>query len=125
MNRTEENLVIAGIEIPNGGTCLGTKVKQSNGKYLSGITSITMHADVDTRAWGLTLELMPEFMDQEVIQVVLESCKVAKRLKANDRKQEIEKQVKALMAEHAYLGKYDETTNTQAETTDTESTKAE
>ena len=122
MNNNEEKLKIVGIEIPDGGACLGTKVKLSNGRYLTGIRSLTLHADVDRPLWGLTIEVMPDFIEQETIDAVLESCKVSKSLKAIDRKEEILKQVEMLKVEYSFLSKYDETTNTQAETAGTENT---
>ena len=96
-------LKIVGLEIPNGGVCLGSKVKLSNGEYLSGISSITLHADTDTKLWQLTLKTIPDFVDQKVIEALLVDVKTVERENAEQRKENILKQVELLQAEYSLL----------------------
>ena len=74
-----EILKVVTIEVPKGGKCQGTKVKLSNGQYLTGIKSITLRGDTESPLWSLSLEVMPDFVDQQILQ-----------------------------AEYAHLSKYDE-----------------
>lgn len=117
MNKIDEILSVVGIEVPKGGLCMGTKVKLSNGQYLTGIQSITLHADTDSERWSLSLKLDPKFVDQQTIEAVLANVKVVKSQQALQRKEAIRKQVELLQAEYVYLGKYDETTTTSTKTT--------
>ena len=110
MNNKDEILKVVGIEVPNGGVCQGTKVKLSNGQYLTGIQSITLHGDTNSKLWSLSLEMRPDFVDQQTIEAVLANIKLVKSEQASQRKEAIRKQVELLQAEYAYLGKYAETT---------------
>ena len=117
MNNSDEILSVVGIEVPKGGSCMGTKVKLSNGQYLTGIQSITLHADTDSERWSLSLKLDPKFVDQQTIEAVLANVKAVKSQQALQRKEAIRKQVELLQAEYVYLGKYDEITETSTQTT--------
>lgn len=110
MNNKDEILKVVGIEVPNGGVCQGTKVKLSNGQYLTGIQSITLRGDTDSKLWSLSLEMHPDFVDQQTIEAVLANIKLVKSEQASQRKEAIRKQVELLQAEYAYLSKYVETT---------------
>jgi len=116
MSNKDEILKVVGIEVPNGGVCQGTKVKLSNGQYLTGIHSITLRGDTDSKLWSLSLEMTPDFVDQQIIEAVLANVKVVKSEQASHRKEAIRKQVELLQAEYAYLGKYDETPATSTQT---------
>ena len=110
MNNKDEILKVVGIEVPNGGVCQGTKVKLSNGQYLTGIQSITLRGDTDSKLWSLSLEMRPDFVDQQTIEAVLANIKLVKSEQASQRKEAIRKQVELLQVEYAYLGKYAGTT---------------
>lgn len=110
MSNKDEILKVVGIEVPNGGVCQGTKVKLSNGQYLTGIHSITLRGDTDSKLWSLSLEMRPDFVDQQMIEAVLANVKVVKCEQALQRKEAVRKQVELLQAEYVYLGKYDGTT---------------
>lgn len=116
MNNSDEILSVVGIEVPKGGSCMGTKVKLSNGQYLTGIQSITLHADTDSERWSLSLKLDPKFVDQQTIEAVLANINAVKSQQALQRKEAIRKQVELLQAEYVYLGKYDEITETSTQT---------
>ena len=58
--------------------------------------------------WSLSLEVMPDFVDQQILEAVLANVKVVKRDRASERKEAIRKQVALLQAEYAHLSKYDE-----------------
>lgn len=77
MNNKDENITIVGIEIPDGLNSRGTKVKLSDGSYLRGIKSIKLEASVDNPAWTVTLEMNPNFNNQDTIQAVLKELKVS------------------------------------------------
>lgn len=79
MSKEENKLSVVGIEIPNGPNTRGIKVKLSNGQYLSGIQSITLHADTDNQSWQLSLKLLPRFVDQEVINAVIADIEIEKK----------------------------------------------
>lgn len=110
MNNKDEILKVVGIEVPNGGVCQGTKVKLSNGQYLTGIQSITLRGDTNSKLWSLSLEMRPDFVDQQTIEAVLVNIKLVKSEQASQRKEAIRKQVELLQVEYAYLGKYAGTT---------------
>ena len=110
MNNKDEILKVVGIEVPNGGVCQGTKVKLSNGQYLTGIQSITLRGDTNSKLWSLSLEMHPDFVDQQTIEAVLANIKLVKSEQASQRKEAIRKQVELLQVEYAYLGKYAGTT---------------
>jgi hypothetical protein len=110
MNNKDEILKVVGIEVPNGGVCQGTKVKLSNGQYLTGIQSITLRGDTNSKLWSLSLEMRPDFVDQQTIEAVLANIKLVKSEQASQRKEAIRKQVELLQVEYAYLGKYAGTT---------------
>lgn len=110
MSNKDEILKVVGIEVPNGGVCQGTKVKLSNGQYLTGIHSITLRGDTDSKLWSLSLEMTPDFVDQQTLDAVLANVKLVRRDKALDRRQAIIKEAEKLQVEYAFLGKYDETT---------------
>ena len=76
-NKDENNLTIVGIEIPDGLNSQGTKVKLSDGSYLRGIKSIKLEASADNPAWTVTLEMNPNFNNQDTIQAVLKEIKVS------------------------------------------------
>lgn len=116
MNNKDEILKVVGIEVPNGGVCQGTKVKLSNGQYLTGIQSITLRGDTNSKLWSLSLEMRPDFVDQQTIEAVLANIKLVKSEQASQRKEAIRKQVELLQAEYAYLGKYAETTQDEKKT---------
>lgn len=96
-------LKIIGIEIPNGGVCQGTKVKLSNGEYLSGISSITLHADTDTKLWQLTLKTIPDFVDQKVIEALLADVELVQRQSIPQQIQVIENKITDLQSELNWL----------------------
>lgn len=74
---SEGKLTIVGIEIPDGMTAINTKMKLSDGSYLSGIKSIKLEASVDNPVWTMSLEMIPRFDNQEAIQAVLKELKVS------------------------------------------------
>ncbi len=116
MSNKDEILKVVAIEVPKGGVCQRTKVKLSNGQYLTGIQSITLRGDTESQLWSLSLDMVPDFVDQQIIEAVLADVKVVKSEQASHRKEAIRKQVELLQAEYAYLGKYDETTATSTQT---------
>lgn len=114
----QESLKVVGVEVPKGASCMGTKVKLSNGQYLAGVQSISLHADTDTQRWSLSLKLCPEFIDPQTIEAVLTNVKLVKREQAEQRQEAIRKQIELLEAEHAsWMGIIYETTTTSTETT--------
>lgn len=115
MVNTNEILKVVAIEVPKGGVCQGTKVKLSNGQYLTGIQSITLRGDTESQLWSLNLEMVPDFVDQQILEAVLANVKVVKRDRALERKEAIRKQVVLLQAEYDYLGKYDESNQAEGE----------
>lgn len=74
-----EILKVVGIEVPDGGVAQGTKVRLSNGEYLAGIQSITLHADTVTKLWELSLKMVPDFVDQETIEALLVNVELVQR----------------------------------------------
>lgn len=113
----KELLKVVGIEAPKGGSCMGTKVKLSNGEYLTGVQSISLHADIDTQRWSLSLKVCPEFIDPQTIEAVLANVKLVKREQAEQRQEAIRKQIELLQAEYGYLDKYNETSTPSTEIT--------
>ena len=127
MNSKNEILKVVAIEVPKGGVCQGTKVKLSNGQYLTGIQSISLRGGTESQLWSLSLEMVPDFVDQQTLEAVLANVKMVKRDRALDRREAILKQMEKLQIEYSLLGKYDETTETAKQTTgddaeDTETT---
>ena len=108
MVNKDEILKVVTIEVPKGGKCQGTKVKLSNGQYLTGIKSIALRGDTESPLWSLSLEVIPDFVDQQILEAVLANVKVVQRDRASERKEAIRKQVALLQAEYAHLSKYDE-----------------
>ena len=96
----KELLKVIGIEVPKGGSCMGTKVKLSNGEYLTGVQSISLHADTDTERWSLSLKLCPEFIDPQTIEAVLANVKLVKREQAQHQQEVIRKQIELLKAKY-------------------------
>lgn len=117
MNNSGEVLTVVGIEVPKGGSCMGTKVKLSNGEYLTGVQSITLQADTDTEQWSLSLKVCPKFIDTQTIEALLANVKLVKHQQAAERQEAIRKQVGLLQAEYVYLDKYNETSTPSTETT--------
>ena len=93
-------LTIVGIEVPDGGVCQGTKVKLSNGQYLTGIQSIILKADTDTKLWQLSLEVNPRFLDQQTIEALLVSIEFAKCEERKGFKESILQQISELQARY-------------------------
>lgn len=77
-NKSESDLFVVGIDIPNRNSALakGTKIKLSDGSYLSGIKSIKLETTSDNPVWNVTLEVIPRFDNQDTIQAVLRELKV-------------------------------------------------
>ncbi|WP_180644770.1 hypothetical protein [Acinetobacter bereziniae] len=78
-NKGNNDLFVVGIEIPNRNTALvtGTKIKLSDGSYLRGIKSIKLETSSDNPLWNATLEVIPNFDNQDTIQAVLKELKVS------------------------------------------------
>ena len=108
-------LTIVGIEVPDGGVCQGTKVKLSNGQYLTGIQSIILKADTDTNLWRLSLEVNPRFLDQQTIEALLVSIEFAKCEERKGFKESILQQISELQARYK---EWEELENEVAKTTD-------
>lgn len=117
MVNKDEILKVVAIEIPKGGVCQGTKVKLSNGQYLTGIQSISLRGDTESQLWSLNLDMVPDFMDQQTLEAVLANVNMVKRDRALDRREAIIKQMTKLQIEYSFLGKYDETTQATKQTT--------
>lgn len=98
-----EILKVVGIEVPDGGSAQGTNVKLSNGQYLTGIQTITLTANTDTKLWELSLKMTPDFTDQQTIEALLANVELAKKDIAVDRKTVITKEISVLQAELEYL----------------------
>lgn len=77
-NKGKNDLFVVGVEIPNRNSALatGTKIKLSDGSYLRGIKSIKLETSSDNPVWNVTLEVIPNFDNQDTIQAVLKELKV-------------------------------------------------
>ena len=121
-----EILKVVAIEIPKGGVCQGTKVKLSNGQYLTGIQSITLRGDTESQLWSLNLEMVPDFVDQQTLEAVLANVEMVQRQSNTCLMHNIENQIADLQNKLEWLkGLDNETTQTAKQTTgdDTEGTK--
>lgn len=98
-----EILKVVGIEVPRGGIARRTKVRLSNGQYLSGIQSITLTANTETELWELSLKTNPKFNDQEVIEAVLANVELVQHQGKAHRMQALERQIADLQNEYNYL----------------------
>lgn len=126
MVNTNEILKVVAIEVPKGGVCQGTKVKLSNGQYLTGIQSITLRGDTESQLWSLSLDMVPDFMDQQTLEAVLANVEVVKRQSRPNLIHNIENQIIDLQSKLEWLkGLDNETTQTAKQTTgdDTEGTE--
>lgn len=127
MNNKDEILRVVAIEVPRGGVCQGTKVKLSNGQYLTGIQSITLRGDTESQLWSLNLEMVPDFVDQQTLEAVLANVEMVQRQSNPCLMHNIENQIADLQNKLEWLkGLDNETTQTAKQTTgdDTEGTKA-
>ena len=126
MNNKDEILKVVAIEVPKGGVCQGTKVKLSNGQYLTGIQSITLRGDTESQLWSLSLDMVPDFMGQQTLEAVLANVEVVKRQSRPNLIHNIENQIIDLQSKLEWLkGLDNETTQTAKQTTsdDTEGTE--
>jgi len=126
MNNKDEILKVVAIEVPKGGVCQGTKVKLSNGQYLTGIQSITLRGDTESQLWSLNLEMVPDFMDQQTLEAVLVNVEMAQRQSNQCLMHSIGNQIIDLQDKLNWLkGLSNETTQTAKQTTgdDTEGTE--
>lgn len=98
-----EILKVVGIEVPDGGLAMGTKVKLSNGQYLTGIQSITLHADTDSKLWSLSLKMTPDFVDQKTIEAVLANVELVQHQSVPQRMHILENRIADLQNEYSYL----------------------
>ena len=127
MNNKDEILKVVAIEVPKGGVCQGTKVKLSNGQYLTGIQSITLRGDTESQLWSLNLEMVPDFVDQQTLEAVLANVEMVQRQSRPHLIHNIENQIIDLQNKLEWLkGLDNETTQTAKQTTgdDTEGAKA-
>lgn len=76
INKDENKLSIVGLEIPNGDLVMGTKIKLSDGSYLSHIKSIKLEASVDNPIWQITLGITPHFDNQQTIQAIIKELEL-------------------------------------------------
>lgn len=126
MNNKDEILKVVAIEVPKGGVCQGTKVKLSNGQYLTGIHSISLRGDTESQLWSLSLDMVPDFMDQQTLEAVLANVEMVKRQSRPNLIHNIENQIVDLQGKLEWLkGLDNETTQTAKQTTgdDTEDTE--
>lgn len=126
MVNTNEILKVVAIEVPKGGVCQGTKVKLSNGQYLTGIQSITLRGDTESQLWSLSLDMVPDFMDQQTLEAVLANVEMVKRQSRPNLIHNIENQIIDLQSKLEWLKELsNETTQTAKQTTgdDTEGTE--
>lgn len=126
MVNTNEILKVVAIEVPKGGVCQGTKVKLSNGQYLTGIQSITLQGDTESQLWSLSLDMVPDFMDQQTLEAVLANVEMVKRQSRPNLIHNIENQIIDLQSKLEWLKELsNETTQTAKQTTgdDTEGTE--
>ncbi|WP_180003347.1 MULTISPECIES: hypothetical protein [unclassified Acinetobacter] len=126
MSNKDEILKVVAIEIPKGGVCQGTKVKLSNGQYLTGIHSISLRGDTESQLWSLSLDMVPDFMDQQTLEAVLANVEMVKRQSTPNLIHNIENQIADLQGKLEWLkGLDNETTQTAKQTTgdDTEGTE--
>lgn len=118
MVNTNEILKVVAIEVPKGGVCQGTKVKLSNGQYLTGIQSITLRGDTESQMWSLSLDMVPDFMDQQTLEAVLANVEMVKRQSRPNLIHNIENQIVDLQGKLEWLkGLDNETTQTAKQTT--------
>lgn len=75
-NKDENRLSIVSLEIPNGDLVMGTKIKLSDGSYLSNIKSIKLEASVDNPIWQITLGITPRFDNQQTIQAIIKELEL-------------------------------------------------
>lgn len=126
MVNKDEILKVVAIEIPKGGVCQGTKVKLSNGQYLTGIQSISLRGDTESQLWSLSLDMVPDFMDQQTLEAVLANVEMVQRQSNSCLIHNIENQIADLQNKLEWLKELDnETTQTAKQTTgdDTEGTE--
>ena len=126
MNNKDEILKVVAIEVPKGGVCQGTKVKLSNGQYLTGIQSIALRGDTESQLWSLNLEMVPDFVDQQTLEAVLANVEMVQRQSNPCLMHNIENQIADLQNKLEWLkGLSNETTQTAKQTTsdDTEGTE--
>lgn len=126
MSNKDEILKVVAIEIPKGGVCQGTKVKLSNGQYLTGIHSISLRGDTESQLWSLSLDMVPDFMDQQTLEAVLANVEMVKRQSKPNLIRNIENQIIDLQSKLEWLkGLSNETTQTAKQTAsdDTEGTE--
>ena len=126
MNNKDEILKVVAIEVPKGGVCQGTKVKLSNGQYLTGIHSISLRGDTESQLWSLSLDMVPDFMDQQTLEAVLANVEMVKRQSRPNLVHNIENQIIDLQNKLEWLkGLDNEATQTAKQTTgdDTEGTE--
>lgn len=126
MNNKDEILKVVAIEIPKGGVCQGTKVKLSNGQYLTGIHSISLRGDTESQLWSLSLDMVPDFMDQQTPEAVLANVEMVQRQSNPHLIHNIENQIVDLQNKLEWLkGLSNEATQTAKQTTgaDTEGTE--
>ena len=113
MVNTNEILKVVAIEVPKGGVCQGTKVKLSNGQYLTGIQSITLRGDTESQLWSLSLDMVPDFMDQQTLEAVLANVEMVKRQSRPNLIHNIENQIIDLQSKLEWLKELsNETTQT-------------
>lgn len=118
MNNKDEILKVVAIEIPKGGVCQGTKVKLSNGQYLTGIHSISLRGDTESQLWSLSLDMVPDFMDQQTLEAVLANVEMVKRQSRPNLIHNIENQIIDLQSKLEWLKVLNnETTQTAKQTT--------
>lgn len=125
MSNKDEILKVVAIEVPKGGVCQGTKVKLSNGQYLTGIQSITLRGDTESQLWSLNLEMVPDFVGQQTLEAVLANIEMVQRQSNSCLMHNIENQIVDLQNKLEWLkGLSNETTQTAKQTTgdDTEGT---
>lgn len=126
MNNKDEILKVVAIEVPKGGVCQGTKVKLSNGQYPTGIHSISLRGDTESQLWSLSLDMVPDFMDQQTLEAVLANVNMVKRQSRPNLIHNIENQIVDPQGKLEWLkGLDNETTQTAKQTTgdDTEGTE--
>ena len=118
MNNKDEILKVVAIEVPKGGVCRGTKVKLSNGQYLTGIQSITLRGDTESQLWSLNLEMVPDFVDQQTLEAVLANVEMVQRQSNPCLMHNIENQIADLQNKLEWLkGLNNETTKAAKQTT--------
>lgn len=116
MNNKDEILKVVAIEVPKGGTCQGTRVRLSNDQYLTGIQSITLRGDTESLLWSLSLEMVPDFVDQQTIEAVLANVEVVQRQSDPCLIRSIENKIIDLQDELNWIEARNETTQTAKQT---------